>query len=115
MGRIAHVDDHVHEGEWAVMKEVLVRQWGLTEGAALVVAEAAVSAGAAGLDEFRTTRRFFELTEHAERVRFVGALFALAKADGEASYEETEEIREVATSLRLSHQEFIQVKVAVLG
>ena len=41
--------------------------------------------------------------------------FALAKADGEASYEETEEIREVATSLRLSHQEFIQVKVAVLG
>jgi hypothetical protein len=41
-------------------------------------------------------------------------LFAVATADGEASYDEIEEIRTIAGSLKLSHQDFIQAKLKIL-
>jgi hypothetical protein len=40
-------------------------------------------------------------------------LFAIAAADGEACYEEIEEIRAIAQSLKLSHRQFIDAKLKI--
>ena len=50
-----------------------------------------------------------------ERKRLVEGIFALAKAEGNMSNEEIEEIRKVAYGLELSHKEFIDAKLKVLA
>ena len=65
------------------------------------------------MDYYRLSRRFFESTTEDERVRFMDALFAVADADGRVSYEEIEEIRTIATVLKLTHKQFIDAKLKI--
>jgi uncharacterized tellurite resistance protein B-like protein len=59
------------------------------------------------------TRELAEVTTPEERQRFLAALFAVAAADGRASFEETEQIRLIAQGFKLSHQEFIDAKMTL--
>ncbi|MEN9938956.1 MAG: hypothetical protein RLZZ387_5535 [Chloroflexota bacterium] len=104
MARVASVDSAVTDTESGAIEEALRGAWGITAEASAAVADAAVSAVAAGLDYFRLTRSFFEATDDAERTRFLDVLFAVARADGAVSAEETAEIRRIAQSLNLSQQ-----------
>ena len=77
------------------------------------MAEVAVSETASLLDRQRLARQFASVCGPQERVEFLDVLFAVAAADGEASYEEIEEIRAIARSLKLTHQEFIKAKLTI--
>jgi uncharacterized tellurite resistance protein B-like protein len=102
----------VDEDERAAMVSALQSAWGLPVESAEFVVEVAL-AGSEKLDFFRLTREFAETTTPEERRRFLDALFAVAAADGQASFEETEQIRLVAQGLKLSHQEFIAAKLKI--
>jgi uncharacterized tellurite resistance protein B-like protein len=54
-------------------------------------------------------------TSEEERRRVINALFAVGAADGDLSFEETEEIRLIARGLNLTHKDFIDAKLQVLG
>jgi uncharacterized tellurite resistance protein B-like protein len=113
MARVAYVDHEVQEGEFDTMVSAIKNNWQLSDIEAALVAESAVSTVTQGLDYYRLSRRFFESTTEAERVRFMDALFAVADADGRVSYEEIEEIRTIATVLKLTHRQFIDAKLKI--
>jgi uncharacterized tellurite resistance protein B-like protein len=62
------------------------------------------------MDYYRLTRLFFTKTNDEAREHFLGALFGIAAADGFVSLVEIEEIRKIAKSLKLTHEQFIQKK-----
>ncbi len=113
MARVAYVDRAVDEGEFDTMVAAIKDGWGLPEVQAALVAEVAVSEIGRGMDFYRLSRRFFEKTDEDERVRFMDVLFAVAQGDGYVSYEETEEIRTIATVQKLTHKQFIDAKLKV--
>jgi uncharacterized tellurite resistance protein B-like protein len=89
--------------------------WDLTPAQAELVIEVAVSEEAQYLDFFRLSREFGEYFSYDESIKMARALFAVAAADGDISFEETEEIRSIASGIKLTHQEFIAAKLHVLG
>jgi uncharacterized tellurite resistance protein B-like protein len=109
MARVANVDEAVSAEEQGSMVRAL-EGWGLSAAAATLVAETAVSTVAAGLDFFRLSREFADLTEENERAGFLDVLFAVADADGRLSHEENEEIRRIALHLNLSGAQFADAK-----
>lgn len=113
MARVAYVDREVNEGEFDTMVAAIKRYWELPDVQAALVAEVAVSEIGKGMDYYRLSRRFFEKTTEDERVRFLGVLFAVAAGDGYVSYEETEEIRTIATVQKLTHKQFIDAKLKI--
>jgi len=113
MARVAHVDREVTQDEFDGLVQALQTGWSVTREAAEFVAEAAVSEVIAGMDYFRLTRQFFEATTPDERAGFLDVLFVVADADGRVSYDEIEEIRSIARSLKLSHGQFIDAKVRI--
>jgi uncharacterized tellurite resistance protein B-like protein len=115
MAQVAHVDREVTEGEFDAMVKSLQAGWDITGEAAALVAEVAVSRVGADLDHYRTAREFFSSTTEDERIRFLEVLFAVADADGYVSHDEIEEIRRVATSLKLTHRQFIDAKLTIPG
>ena len=113
MARVAYVDHEVQEGEFEAMVGAIQNNWSLSDIEAALVAESAVSAITKGLDYYRMSRRFFESTTEDERVHFMDALFAVADGDVGVSYEEIEEIRTIATVLKLHHKQFIDAKLKI--
>jgi uncharacterized tellurite resistance protein B-like protein len=110
LARVAHADQTVAPTESSAIAAALRASWGLGDTAAALVADVALSAVATDLDYYRLTREFFTATSDAQREQFLDALFAVARADGQVSPAETEEIRRIARSLNLSLQ---QVNAAI--
>lgn len=113
MSAIAWVDEKITDEEHAAITSALQTHWGISETEAALVAEVTVSDLTRNLDPFRTAREFVNVCEHEECERFVDALFAIAAADGMATNAEIEEIRSIARTLKLTHQQFINAKLKI--
>jgi uncharacterized tellurite resistance protein B-like protein len=113
MARIAFVDRAVTEKEFEGIAAAMEKNFDLEREPAAFVAQVAVSTVSKDLDYYRLSREFFESTKEAERVRFLDALFTVAAADGLVSHQEMEEIRTIATVLKLTHKQFIDAKLRV--
>jgi uncharacterized tellurite resistance protein B-like protein len=113
MAQIARVNPSVTEAEMTTMVDALQTHWHLAPEEATFVVDVAVSETASLLDEHRLARQFADVCSPQERAEFLDVLFAVAAADGEACYEEIEEIRAIAHSLKLSHKEFIDAKLKI--
>lgn len=112
MAKVAHTDRTVMDEEFTVMVEALQARWGVKRETAVFIAEVAIAQISATQDMYRMQREFATLTSEAERERFIEVLFLVAAADGQVSFEETEEIRLLATGLNLAHPQFIAAKLA---
>ena len=113
MARVAGVDHVVSEEETKVMGEVLRRHWTLTNEQAQLVAEISHHRIFRGLDSVRLVTRFKELTTRTERKEFLHCLFEVANAADQTAFEEIEEIRSIVKGLDLSHQDFLDAKLAI--
>jgi len=113
MARVANVDRQITEAELEAMASLIEQYWGMSHETAVFVADVAVSALDVNYDYYRMTREFSTSTTPEERRRFLVALFHIAAADGEISFDETEEIRQIATGINLSHPDFINAKLQV--
>jgi uncharacterized tellurite resistance protein B-like protein len=113
MARIAGVDHVVSSEETKVMSGVLKRHWTLTEEQAQLVAEISHHRIFRGLDSVRLVKRFKELTTRTERKEFLNCLFEVANAADQTSFEEIEEIRSLVKGMDLSHQDFLDAKLAI--
>jgi uncharacterized tellurite resistance protein B-like protein len=114
MAQIAQVKADVTDAEVEVMVDALEKYWHLSPEEAAFVVGVAISETAALMDPYRLARRFAEKCSYQERAEFLEVLFAVAAADGQASHDEIEEIRAIARSLKLAHEEFIAAKLKVL-
>jgi uncharacterized tellurite resistance protein B-like protein len=113
MAQIARVNPEVSDAEVSTMVEALQTHWHLAHGQAAFVAGVAISETASLLDPYRLAREFASVCTYRERAEFLNVLFAIAAADGTASYAEIEEIRGIALSLKLTHKDFITAKLTV--
>lgn len=113
MARVANVDRQITEAEFEAMASLIEQHWDVSPEIAAFVADVAVSALDVNYDYYRMTREFGTSTTAEERRHFLVLLFHVAAADGEISFDETEEIRLIATGIHLSHQDFIQAKLQV--
>ena len=113
LARISAVDSGISEREKQTIKDILSAEWGLTQREADIVTAISCDRALQGLDYFRLTRGFFECTSLEERRSFVKSLFKIANASDKTSYDETEEIRRIATSLKLTHRDFIDAKLTI--
>ena len=113
MAQVAQVNPQIADAELATMVGALQTYWHLSSEEAAFVAGVAISETAGLLDRSRLAREFADACGPRERAEFLDVLFAIAVADGEASYDEIEEIRSIARSLKLSHEEFIEAKLRV--
>ncbi len=113
MALIAYVDRDLGDGEIEQMVEIMREHWQVNDFEANLVAEVAVSESTKGLDGYLLASQLFDITNEEERLHFMDVLFAVADADGGVSYEETEEIRVIATIMKLTHQQFISAKLKI--
>jgi len=113
MARVAGVDHVVSSEETTVMGGILQRHWTLTEEQAQLVAETSHHRIFRGLDSVRLVKRFKDLTTRIERKEFLHCLFEVANAVDQTSFEEIEEIRSIAQGMDLSHQDFLDAKLAI--
>jgi len=113
LSRISAVDNEISDEEQQTIRWVLSTDWNLSEPQADLVAAVSCDRTVKGLDYFRLSRGFFERTNIEERRRFLKSLFRIANASRKTSYDETEEIRRIAKSLKLPHKDFIQAKLSV--
>jgi uncharacterized tellurite resistance protein B-like protein len=113
MAQVARVNPDVGDAEQAAMAQALQTHWRLGPAEAAFVVEVALSESATLLDPYRLAWQFSEACTPQERLAFLDVLFAVAAADGDASYDEIEEIRTIAGSLKLSHQDFIRAKLKI--
>ena len=114
LARISAVDFDISENEKKAIKDVLSAQWNLTEQQAQIVTQISCDRTLKGLDYFRLSRGFFECTSWDERKNFINCLFKIANASEGISHDETEEIRKIANSLKLTHKDFIEAKLKIL-
>jgi uncharacterized tellurite resistance protein B-like protein len=115
MAKVAYVDREVTEDEFKGMAQAIETHWGVSSQLAAFVAEVAVSAAEETFDSFRMTRELMECTSEDERRKFLDVMFAVASSDGQISYDETEEIRKIARGINLTHKDFIDSKLRILG
>ncbi|MDH4238092.1 MAG: TerB family tellurite resistance protein [Phycisphaerae bacterium] len=113
LSRISAVDSDISDDEKRIIKNVLSTQWGLSEQQAQIVTQISCDKNLQGLDYFRLTRGFFDCTTLDERRDFIKCLFRIANASEKTSYDETEEIRKISNSLKLTHKDFIDAKLTI--
>jgi uncharacterized tellurite resistance protein B-like protein len=111
MARVAYVDHEVQQNEFDQMVKAIQKHWQVSNVEAALVAQVAVSEISKGMDYYRLSREFFESTTETEREKFMAVLFTVAAADGQVSFEETEEIRTIANVQKLTHKQFIDAKL----
>ena len=111
MAQVARVNPQISDAEVGTIVDALQMYWHLDADQAAFVAGVAISETASLMDRNRLAREFASVVGPRHRSEFLDVLFAVAAADGVATYEEIEEIRVIARSLKLSHQQFIRAKV----
>lgn len=110
MARVARVSAEISDEEFYTMVGALQQIWRLTRDEATLVAEIAASDKTINMDYFRTARQFVKICSREECLQFIDILFVIAAADGQATYEEIEQIRQVAQTLLLTNEQFIEAK-----
>lgn len=113
LARISAVDEEISDDEKQAIKQVLSDEWDLSEQQAEIMTQISCDKTLQGLDYFRLSRGFFECTILDERRKFIKCLFRIANASDKTSYDETEEIRRISNSLKMTHKDFIEAKLTI--
>lgn len=109
--RAAKADHQVSDGEAQTMARV-VREWAHVgeEQAALIVRIAREAGHSRGTDDYLITREFERLASRDEKLALLDCLFEIAAADSPILTSEDNEVRRVASELKLEHADYIAVR-----
>lgn len=113
LGRVAHADLHISAVETERMEQIVIDHAGLSAAqAAMVVRIAQTHARLfGGTDDFLVTREFASVATREQKLALLECLFAVSAADHSISAQEDQEIRRVASTLRLDHRDFIAARM----
>ena len=110
--RPARADHAVTDGEAMQMQQIVVRRAGVTEEQAAAIVgvarEAARQSG--GTEDFLITREFERAASREEKLHLLDCLFEVGAADASIITAEDNEIRRVASELKLEHADYIAVR-----
>lgn len=109
--RAAKADHHVSDGEARMMEQIVAERAGVdAETAALIVRIARDAGHSRGTDDYLITREFERIASREEKLALLDCLFAIAAADSPILTTEDNEVRRVASELKLEHPDYIAVR-----
>jgi uncharacterized tellurite resistance protein B-like protein len=109
--RAAKADHHVSDGEARLMERIVAERAGVgPEQAALIVRIARDAGHSRGTDDYLITREFERIASREEKLALIDCLFAIASADSPILTTEDNEVRRVASELKLEHADYIAVR-----
>jgi uncharacterized tellurite resistance protein B-like protein len=115
LARVGYVDEDFLPQEKEFIQKLLREVWGISPSLAGAVCTVAMEAANRGLDLFRLIQETKVTLSLNKRKDLIEALFTLALAEGRMTGKEIEEIRKIAYGLELTHREFINAKLKILG
>lgn len=110
--RPARADHAVTDGEAKQMSEIVMRHAGVTETEAEAIVRIARDAArqSGGTEDFIITREFERTASREEKLHLLDCLFSIGAADQSILTVEDNEIRRVASELKLDHADYINVR-----
>jgi uncharacterized tellurite resistance protein B-like protein len=117
LSRVAGADHHISDTESTLMERLVAERGHLSpEQAALVVRIAkAQTQRHRGTEDFIVTREFAAAATREQKLALLDCLFAVSSSDSSIRTIEDNEIRRVASELKLEHADFISVRSAHTG
>lgn len=113
LGRVAHADLAISEEETRAMERVVVERGGLPEEEAIIVVQMAKAQNRlfGGTENFLVTREFDRIATREQKLALLHCLFAVGSSDATVSVIEENEIRQIASELKLEHKDYIAVRL----
>jgi uncharacterized tellurite resistance protein B-like protein len=109
--RAAKADHHVSDEEARMMEQIVAERAGVdAEQAALIVRIAREAGHSRGTDDYLIAREFERVASREEKLALLDCLFAIAAADSTILTLEDNEVRRVASELKLEHSDYIAVR-----
>jgi uncharacterized tellurite resistance protein B-like protein len=112
--RIARADHEISDAESALIEQLVATRGGLdSERARLVVTIARTeNLRHGGTEDFIVTREFEKSATREQKVALLDCLFAVSAIDESIRTVEDNEIRRVASEIKLDHTDYIAVRAA---
>ncbi len=114
LGRVALADMEISDEEVREMERIVEGLAGLPEEQAVLVVQIAKTQNTlfGSSEHFSLTQEFNNVATRAQKLALLNCLFAVSSSDESISTVEDNEIRQIATELRLDHQDFIAARSA---
>jgi uncharacterized tellurite resistance protein B-like protein len=114
LSRVAGADQHVSDLETNKMIELVQRFGHLSETQAVLVVEIAKSQNRlfGGTENFLVTREFRNIATDEERRDALDCVFAVSAADAAMTPDEEAQIRQIASELGFSHEDYVKARLA---
>src|SRR5207249_2304340 len=112
LSRAARADLQIDAEETAVMERIVMQQGGLPEELALVVVQIAKTQNQlfGSTENYLVTREFERMATREQKLALLDCLFAVAAADENITSEEDNVVKQIASELKLSHDEYIAAR-----
>jgi uncharacterized tellurite resistance protein B-like protein len=112
--RVARADHEISDDESALIERLLVDRGALSpERAALVVQIARTeSLSHGGTEDFLVTRQYAAVATREQKLALLDCLFGVSATDRSIRTVEDNEIRRIASELKLDHSDYIAVRTA---
>jgi uncharacterized tellurite resistance protein B-like protein len=107
--RIARADHHISDDESALIERLVAERGQLTPDRAALVVRIARAEGLkhGGTEDFIVTRQFAEIATREQKLALLDCLFAVSASDQSIKTIEDNEIRRIASEIKLEHSDFI--------
>lgn len=116
LGRVARADHGITAEESAAMERLVSERAGLPPEQAALAVRIASAHGLrhGGTEDFLVTREFASLADRSQRLALLDCLFELSSSDRSIVTLEDNEVRRIASELKLEHADFIAARAAYL-
>lgn len=116
LGRVARADHRITTLESSEMARLIVDRMGLPPAQAALAVQIATTHGVrhGGTEDFLVTREFARIADREQRLALLDCLFALSSSDRSIVTLEDNEVRRIASELKLEHADFINARTMYL-
>src|SRR5438477_9775676 len=113
LSRAARADLNISAEETAVMEHIVMQESGLPEELALVVVQMAKTQNQlfGSTENYLVTREFERIATREQKLALLSCLFAVVAADEIITSEEDDVVKQIASELKLSHDDYIAARV----
>lgn len=117
LSRVARADHDVSEAESALMTRLVAEHGSLPPDQAALVVRIATTQTLrhGGTEDFIVTREFGSMASRDQKLALLHCLFAVSATDSSIRTVEDNEIRRIASELKLEHGDFIKARSAHTG
>ena len=116
LGRVARADHQITPDESAEMERLVAERAGLPAPQAAIVVKIATTHGSrhGGTEDFLVTREFTRIADRDQRLGLLECVLELSASDRSIVTLEDNEVRRIASELKLEHADFIKARSVYL-